>query len=920
MNRQFDFKNVPNKYRPVPFWSWNEKLNTDETSEQIDKMQSQGIGGFFMHARGGLETRYMEDEWFENIRTCADKCKENKMLPWAYDENGWPSGFGNGIVNGKGEEYCQKYLRFEKGKKTSERTVANVDGYHFYYDVNPFYVDTLDAKVTDVFLSEIYTPYYERFKGKLEGFFTDEPQISRNGIPWSLILPEEYEKAYGEDLLGVLPHLFMESGNYKDTRVKFWKLITNLFSKNFMKKIYDWCHSHDFKLTGHLVLEEDLYMQLTANGACMPHYEYFSIPGMDWLGRDVFDSLTPYQVSSVAAQTGKDQVLSETFALCGHNIGHDELKMMFEFQMVRGITLLCQHLEGYSNRGIRKRDYPPAMYVQQPWWDEYKQFNDTMARTGMMLTGGDDCVDVLVIHPQTTAWTLYNDSEFYDSKNTGAKDKILQLHSEFMKVLTTLEKKHINFHLGDETLMERYASVDGGKLVIGKKKYSKVILPPHDVLFENTKKLLDEFKKCGGEITNVQQITENNIINIPEITYCMRKKEDHTVYYFVNSTENEYDAYIEKGAFFVDASTGEVKEFDGHFKFKKYSSVLVIDDGTERKEKKKEEKHLISLDLDGDWEVKNFTSNILTLDYCTYYFDGILQEENGYILNAMYRALDLERPVNIRCEFAFDADFIPDDLTLVIETPEIFDIKVNGNEISKKDAGYFIDKSFRRIVISEYAKQGKNTVSLYVDFNQNKTVYENIRKSKIFESEKNKLTFDMEIEQIYIIGNFSLKTDGEFENLPRNACRYNGNFVITEPTKKISLKDIQKQGFPFFAGSLTLAKEFEVLSPDVMLKFKKCGINVVKLKVNGKHVKSLMWEPFEADLSEYVNIGKNEIELTLVGNLRNMQGPFHLEEGESYTVVPASFFKEKCVWKPDEGNWRDDYCFAVLSVENPQQI
>ena len=61
MNRQFDFKNVPNKYRPVPFWSWNEKLNTDETSEQIDKMQSQGIGGFFMHARGGLETRYMEN-------------------------------------------------------------------------------------------------------------------------------------------------------------------------------------------------------------------------------------------------------------------------------------------------------------------------------------------------------------------------------------------------------------------------------------------------------------------------------------------------------------------------------------------------------------------------------------------------------------------------------------------------------------------------------------------------------------------------------------------------------------------------------------------------------------------------------------------------------------------------------------------
>ena len=31
-----------------------------------------------------------------------------------------------------------------------------------------------------------------------DGFFTDEPQISRNGIPWSFIMPEEYQKAYND--------------------------------------------------------------------------------------------------------------------------------------------------------------------------------------------------------------------------------------------------------------------------------------------------------------------------------------------------------------------------------------------------------------------------------------------------------------------------------------------------------------------------------------------------------------------------------------------------------------------------------------------------------------------------------------------------------------------------------------------------
>lgn len=54
-----DFKNVSKVYRPIPFWSWNDKLTTDETMEQVQKMDQVGIGGFFMHARGGLQTEYM---------------------------------------------------------------------------------------------------------------------------------------------------------------------------------------------------------------------------------------------------------------------------------------------------------------------------------------------------------------------------------------------------------------------------------------------------------------------------------------------------------------------------------------------------------------------------------------------------------------------------------------------------------------------------------------------------------------------------------------------------------------------------------------------------------------------------------------------------------------------------------------------
>ena len=62
-----DFKNIDKKYRFVPFWSWNEKLDTEETARQIEIMDNAGIGGYFMHARGGLETDYMGKEWFDNV-------------------------------------------------------------------------------------------------------------------------------------------------------------------------------------------------------------------------------------------------------------------------------------------------------------------------------------------------------------------------------------------------------------------------------------------------------------------------------------------------------------------------------------------------------------------------------------------------------------------------------------------------------------------------------------------------------------------------------------------------------------------------------------------------------------------------------------------------------------------------------------
>ena len=60
-----DQNQIPKKYRPIPFWSWNEKLDTEETARQVKLMDEAGLGGYFMHSRAGLITEYLGEEWFD---------------------------------------------------------------------------------------------------------------------------------------------------------------------------------------------------------------------------------------------------------------------------------------------------------------------------------------------------------------------------------------------------------------------------------------------------------------------------------------------------------------------------------------------------------------------------------------------------------------------------------------------------------------------------------------------------------------------------------------------------------------------------------------------------------------------------------------------------------------------------------------
>ncbi len=970
-----NFKNPPSKYRPIPFWSWNDKLDVEETVNQIREMYNAGIGGFFMHARGGLKTEYLSEEWFENVRASVEEAKKLQMQAWGYDENGWPSGFGSGAVTDLGVDFQQKYLCYEKTQKavnestTITNTVINGTNYHFYYEVNRFYVDTLDSKVTEEFLKSTHNVYKERLGDNFTdmcGFFTDEPQITRNRIPWSFVLEEEYKKAYDDTLTDKLISLFEDIGDYSSVRFNFWKLVRNLFAENFMKKIYDWCRNNNSKLTGHNVTEETFARHIKASGGCMATYEYMDIPGMDSLCRQYASIQTMMQLSSVAAQLNKKQIISETFALSGWNVSFEELRSMYEDQMCHGINLLCQHLEGYTLRGIRKRDYPASLFKHQPWWNEYKAFNDTVSRIGALLTEGEINYDVLVLHTIESGWVLLN------SESEQLVDRYCDLMVETM---SALEKSHIQYHLGDGRIMLRHGFVQDGRLHIGTQKYSVVVVPPSVCFDRNTYDLLREFKNQGGTLIFTEEIPnmingiatdefcklaeESVVVNHNEVadkipnTYkritvshaqsdrfpicaCVRDYPENkeTVYYLHNKYEMKSNLKIEINALCAEIYnpiTGEVRPavFENN-----ETGIIISEEILERgsliiigyNEEKCDSadaiiKNSIPLneELKGEWNIQSSDDNALTLEYCKLFIDGVPISEKIHINDVQEIVCSYKKRVKVDLIFEFECkenNF--KKCSLVVETPEIFDIKINRKNISKEISGYYFDKAFKIINVRDCITEGLNTIQLSCDFIQSKETYDLLEGVTVFESQKNMLSYDMELEAIYLIGDFAVKTEKEFEELPRRALKTEGGFYLCDRVDKVCNGALAKQGYPFFAGKMTLTKKV-VLSEDETenryLKLSKLPSTVTEIEINGKKCDKIMWRPYEIDLEGLLQKGENEIKFTIIGNLRNLLGPFHSTEGEIYYVGPPQFFHNSPIWSNGlNGKWTDSYCFVEFGI------
>ncbi len=914
-------------YQSIPFWSWNNELDEKELVKQIEDMKSVGIGGFIMHARTGLKTEYLGEKWFSCIRACLQKARELHMNAWVYDENGWPSGFVGGKML-ENEAWRAQFLRYEvradfdpeaycvykdtpSGYVRISTPEDSVKEYHcVYLGTSPANTDILNPEVVDEFIRQTHEEYYKRFAesfGKeLVGFFTDEPQYYRYETPYTRAAVKPYFDTYGEDIRDGLIYLFLHDERGYAFRQRYYTLLNKLYAENFYKKLYDWCEAHNCKLTGHSISEDSLCGQMLGGAGVMTTYEYEHIPGIDKLGRDYTRDLAPKQIGSVASQLGFKQVLTETFACCGYDVTPKELKSVAECQYFNGVNLMCQHLFPYSLASQGKTDHPPVFSKHSNWWEGFKTFNDYFTRLGFLIANTEDVSDALVVHPLREIYLEYTRSEDYES--------VRDYEHEFKNFLLDLRNKGICYHLADETIMARHGKIEGDSLVVGKRKYNKVILPNMRSISADTYRLLKSFggklymagmptmiDGAKAEIDLASNITMEEICADSYVKFSCEdglsgitaRRSELGDYLFIKNYSRTLDSHIRMEGVAeyyraLDLDTMTLRNISNDMIIEKCGGLVLVRDENAADETPVE-KHE---DITGNFKVTAVTENYFVIDQASLSYDGVnygevlpIQRLFEDLLRADYRG-----PLYMKHTFKL-ADLV--SMKMLMEKEKYTAITVNGRSVVLSDCDF--DVYFGECEISDLLVVGENEIVYSLDYYQHDGVHFALFDPMATESLRNCLYYDTNVEQFYLCGDFVVDSDHVIHK--------------REGLPTLSSKNYQN-GYPFFKGSVTLeGNYFYDGIQKCVISLEKGRFLMAELFINGTKTELVLDN--KKDITQYLQKGENEIRILLKSSLRNLFGPHHWKANPEPVHLSPRYFTFRGTWK---GDVAPDYTEAYQSV------
>ena len=999
---QAEFRSPNNAYRSVPFYSLNDDLRAAEVDRQLHIFKEGGFGGSFLHSRIGLLTDYLSDEWFKIMAAGVKSSQDLDIDAWFYDEDKWPSGFAGGIVPLQNEAFrARSLLRVKKDQPvTAPDAVLFEDAaYKYVCHVDPLgnawfngtsWVDLMNPAMVKAFIDCSYAPYAQRFAKQphVRGIFTDEPQISpRGGVPcegavsFSPVVLDAFKARTGSDLPPLLPALFDTVGDWRRVRLDYYRTVAACLEQSFSKQIGDYCATNGLVWTGHFNSEDAPEGNLLNEGGLMQQVRHMQMPGIDALGLHYNTLHCGKVMTSVANQYGKKRRLSELFGISGHNMTFEDRMWIASWHTLMGVNFMCPHLSLYSMKGERKRDYPPTLSYQQPYWRYNRLFEDFSARLCTFATVGRTESEVCVLSP------IESDTIEHALGQAGKRD------AAFEQLLNLLMQTHRNFDLGDEQIISEIGKVVNDRFVVGEMAYRVVVVPQMLTIRASTVALLQTFAQQGGTVLVAQEfpplvdgaensaalptlkslatlVTDGNWIDAlnakaPPV-FTLRGTNAERVWTHLRAVENGHTLQLSNSSRletrtlalrFADRSAkvalwnpvnGQClrlkPEADGAYALAfapaqtwivsigKVSDGVAFD-GTyavpgERRELVK---------LAGPWQGKRVDPNALTLDFARASKDNGATWSAPEPVLALYDRFAQSAPYNGPLQLKYEPEIadVPAASKLVVEQPEMYtSITVNGKPVSFENSGFYTCFTFRSADVNGLLKPGRNEIVLALN---------NV--SAVPASLNARARYGTEIESVYLVGDFAVKAapadkplattyrneEGALEKKPINSFK---RFVIAGETASVS-GDLAQQGYPFYAGEFQLETTVEVpaLAPGkrYLLTFPLFEAVVVNVAVNGQACAPLFASPWEADVTAALKPGKNAVRISLTNSLRNLMGPHHHKGGELTGVGPATFRCNQDWPNPEPGEpnwydarlggnakvWRDDYYMIPFGLLQP---
>jgi hypothetical protein len=972
------FRNPFKEDRATLFYSLNDSLEPNVLQKQIAEFANAGIGGVFFHAREGLMTQYFSEDWWNIIDAGVKQCVASGIDPWFYDEYKWPSGYAAGYVPTKSKDYRARYLaRIAKGKEIpQEGIIVSEDADYTYVCMttafgNPWLngtckIDYLNPEAVKAFIEHTYLTYSDRNKQKYnfagKGIFFDEPDIrpasdGRNFdgvISYSPSFREAFLKEKGYDIADKFACLFEEKQGYRKVRLDYWQMLGAQYEKAFVGQLGDFCAANNLTLTGHFFPEENLAGNKGGIGNLMRQLRREDMPGMDHLELRIEGGLNVAKsVSSVANQYGKKRRMSELFGVSGQNMSFEDRQWIANWHAVLGINFFVEHLALYSMKGERKRDFPPVISNQQPWWPDNKLVEDYMGRLCYLSTLGKYAASTLLLVPI--------ESEYIADRRESNK-----LFDDYYSAMENLMDIHCDFDLGDEQIMEEIGAVNGNLFKVGEMEYEYIIVPELLTLRETTVSKLIEFTQKGGKLFILgnypryidaesfhllEQLKRSSILlpntkeelqkklplglsiqHRPEAKIYTQKRilKDGEMFFITNlSRINTEDVTISfdippKDLMLWNLSDGEsyavAVNKDNRVELElEVAGFYVLTTGKATAENMKPKPYQGSSTLEVvktitmPWNGKKINPNAITLDYACYSIhDGLNYSESEPIIGITSRlnAQQYNGPLQLKYEVELSETL--SNVELAVESPAMYQsIAINGIALPPfSDTNYYWDYSFKKTNnIASYLHPGKNTIVFKLNY-----------KCPINSDPTFANRYGTEVESIYLIGDFAVKSkratwnvrDTEKNNssvFVQKPVHHLNNFSLeTEPTSFTD--DLTRCGYPFYAGKFEMNNQFIIdkINPEreyyVTLPLSEAI--VYELNINGHYVDKLTSSPFRRDITSYIKEGENDIRFVLCNSLRNLLGPHHHNGGELKGTSPLSFTGAGG-WPHGQGdrNWYD---------------